>query len=124
VTSTIDVARVICALSDLADPGSRAFTLGGGDWPLRGFLVRRGARVFAYLNRCPHAGHPLSWQPDRFLSPDNTVILCASHGAIFDMEEGTCIAGPCDGRGLRPLAIRIDAGLVMLAPEVPLEEPH
>lgn len=122
MTATIDVARVICQLAELTDPGSRAFTLGSGDWPLRGFVVRRGARVFAYVNRCPHAGHPLNWRPDRFLSPDGSVILCASHGALFDFE-GTCIAGPCEGRGLRPLAIRIDAGLVMLSPEVPLEEP-
>ncbi len=124
MTTTIDTARVICPLATLADPGSRAFTLGGGDWPLRGFVVRRGGRVFAYLNRCPHNGHPLNWQPDRFLSPDGNVILCSSHGAIFDLEEGSCIAGPCAGRGLQPLAVRIESGLVILADDVPLEEPQ
>jgi nitrite reductase/ring-hydroxylating ferredoxin subunit len=119
--SEIDMARVICAFADLADPGSRAFSLGGGDWPLRGFVVRRGGQVFGYVNHCPHAGHPLNWRPDQFLSPDRTVIMCSSHGALYDIASGACIAGPCDGRGLRPLPLRIAAGLVLLSEEVALE---
>lgn len=120
--SEIDTARIICRLSDLADPGSRGFALGGGDWPLRGFVVRRGTQVSAFANRCPHQGHPLNWHPDRFLSPDGSVILCSSHGAIFDIADGACIAGPCEGHGLERLALRIEAGLVILADDVPLEE--
>lgn len=115
------MARVICAFADLADPGSRAFSLGGGDWPLRGFVVRRGGQVFGYVNHCPHAGHPLNWRPDQFLSPDRTVIMCSSHGALYDIASGACIAGPCDGRGLTPLPLRIAAGLVLLSEEVALE---
>ena len=123
MSGLIDLMRVVCRISDLADPGSRAFTLGAGDWPLRGFVVRRGTRVFAYVNRCPHQGHPLNWHPDRFLSPDGSVILCSSHGAIFDLEEGRCIAGPCAGSALQPLTVRIVAGLVMLGEGVPMTEP-
>jgi nitrite reductase/ring-hydroxylating ferredoxin subunit len=117
----IDMARVICAFAELPDPGSRAFSLGGGEWPLRGFVVRRGAQVFGYVNHCPHAGHPLNWQPDQFLSPDRTVILCASHGAMYDVGSGECIAGPCAGRGLKSLPLRLEAGLVLLSEEVALE---
>ena len=36
----IDLTRVLCTLEDLAATGSRAFRLGGGDWPLKGFVVR------------------------------------------------------------------------------------
>ena len=39
--------------------------MGEGDWPLRGFVVRRGELVRAYVNHCPHAGFPLNWQPAR-----------------------------------------------------------
>jgi hypothetical protein len=38
----LDLERVICPLHELADPGAKGFTLGSGDWPLRGFVVRRG----------------------------------------------------------------------------------
>ena len=37
--------RVVCPLHELADPGAKGFTLGGGEWPLRGFVVRRGDTV-------------------------------------------------------------------------------
>lgn len=107
-------STVICALADLDDPGSRAFTAGAGNWPLRGFVVRKGNEAFAYVNRCPHAGHPLNWQPDRFLTADSSLILCGSHGALFEIDTGYCVAGPCAGHGLQRIAVRIENGCVLL----------
>jgi nitrite reductase/ring-hydroxylating ferredoxin subunit len=104
----------ICLLRDLDDPGSRAFEIGEGNWPLRGFLVRDGDRVFAYVNRCPHAGHPLNWRADEFLTQDKSSIMCRSHGAIFERTTGECIAGPCTGQSLRALRVRIEDGIVIL----------
>jgi len=113
--SDIDVERVICRLSDIADPGARGFTLGRGDWPLRGFVVRENDNVWGYVNRCPHAGHPLNLQPHRFLTPGRELILCSSHGALFDRQTGFCIAGPCGGQSLTSVPLTVDAGYVMLA---------
>lgn len=107
-------SHTLCAFSDLEDPGSRAFAIGEGAWPLRGFVVRVGDRVFAYANRCPHAGHPLNWRPDEFLAHDKAAILCRSHGAMFERTTGECLAGPCAGRSLRALTVRVEAGLVIL----------
>ena len=121
--SVIDTARVVCALDDLADPGARGFTCGSGDWPLRGFVVRRGELVRAYVNHCPHAGHALDLRPNSFLTQDGALILCSSHGALFEPERGLCIAGPCSGASLRALPVRIVAGYVLLADDVALEEP-
>ena len=119
----VDLARVICPLHELADPGAKGFTMGEGDWPLRGFVVRRGGNVHAYVNHCPHAGYPLNWSPDAFLAPDAPLILCAMHGALFEIETGLCLAGPCDGLQLRALPVRVVRGFVMLDDSVPLEEP-
>ena len=102
----------ICRIDELADPGSRAFSIGAGEWPLRGFLVRSGAQVFAYVNRCPHAGHPLNWHPHEFLTRERALIQCASHGALFEIATGTCVAGPCNGNGLRPLPVELKDGCV------------
>ncbi|MFO1394164.1 MAG: Rieske 2Fe-2S domain-containing protein [Steroidobacteraceae bacterium] len=118
-----DLARVVCPLSDLADPGAKGFVLGGGDWPLRGFVVRRGDDVRAYVNHCPHAGYPLNARPDAFLAPGAPLILCAAHGALFEIETGHCVSGPCAGLALRPLTVRVASGYVMLGDDVPLEEP-
>lgn len=110
----IDLSRVLCRVADLPDPGARAFTIGSGDWPLRGFLVRRGADVHGYVNHCPHQGHPLNLRPDAFLTPDRSLILCSSHGAVFELGTGLCLAGPCAGERLKAVPLVIEAGLVML----------
>jgi len=112
--ATPDPRLLICQLSELPDPGSRGFALGSGDWPLRGFVVRKQGQVFAYLNRCPHAGHPLNWQPDRFLSADAALIQCSSHGARFEITTGACLGGPCGGSPLRSLPVQVQGDYVLL----------
>ena len=119
-----DVERVICALDELADPGAKGFRMGEGDWPLRGFVVRHGAEVRAYVNYCPHAGFPLNWSPDAFLADEAPLIRCGMHGALFEIETGRCVSGPCVGRGLRPLPVHVVRGYVTLDASVPLEEPR
>lgn len=119
-----DLRRVICALEELGDPGARGFTLGEGEWPLRGFVVRRGETIRAYVNHCPHAGFPLNWQPDVFLAPGGQWIRCVMHGALFEIETGDCVSGPCMGHGLQPLGIQVRDGYVVLDDDVPLEDPN
>jgi nitrite reductase/ring-hydroxylating ferredoxin subunit len=111
----LDVERVICRLTDIEDPGARGFVVGTGDWPLRGFVVRAGHEVRGYVNHCPHAGHPLNLRPHKFLTPDGALILCCSHGALFEKQTGYCVAGPCAGRSLRPVPLTVEAGFVLLA---------
>jgi nitrite reductase/ring-hydroxylating ferredoxin subunit len=107
--------RFICHLSSLNDRDTLGFRLGSGDWPLKGLVVRQGDQVFAYLNRCPHAGHPLNWQPNRFLNSDQTHLLCGSHGALFEVHNGACVAGPCTGQSLLALPLVIEQDQVLLA---------
>lgn len=68
-------------------------------------VLRRGQRVFAYHNVCPHAGRRLNWAPGRFLL-DQGRLVCAAHGAVFEAEDGLCIDGPCRGSRLRAVAVR------------------
>jgi nitrite reductase/ring-hydroxylating ferredoxin subunit len=113
--SPIDVERVICRLDDIEVSGARGFAIGGGDWPLRGFVVRINGEVRGFINHCPHAGHPLNLRPHRFLSADSSLILCSSHGALFEKATGLCVAGPCAGRYLRAVPLKVESGFVMLA---------
>ena len=105
----------LCALNDMEDPGARGFQVGGGDWPLELFVVRRGGSAWGYVNRCPHAGHPLNWLPDRFLTRDRSLILCASHGACFELDTGLCVGGPCPGRSLQAVLLEQEAGEIFVA---------
>ena len=104
----------LCHLQDLPNPGTLPFSVGEGDWPLRGLLVRRDGLVVAYENRCPHAGHRLDFPPGRFTTPDGAWLRCASHGALFRMEDGECIAGPCTGEVLRRIPVEVRDGVVVL----------
>jgi nitrite reductase/ring-hydroxylating ferredoxin subunit len=115
---SFDLERVVCRLADLDAHNARAFTVGGGDWPLRGFVVRCGDTVQGYVNQCPHAGHALDLIPGRFLTADGTLILCSSHGALFEKRTGYCVAGPCAGRHLRAVELEVRAGYVLLAESV------
>ena len=105
-------------LAELPDDGAVPFTVGEGDWPLRGVLVRRAGEVRAYINHCPHAGHRLDFPPGKFTTPDGAWLRCASHGALFRFEDGECVAGPCSGHHLKPLPVAVQGTAVVL-----LEEP-
>ncbi len=122
MSASFDVERVICRLDELADPGSRAFRLGAGAWPLSGLVVRRGRAVHAYVNHCPHAGHPLNLRPHEFLTPDRSLIVCDSHGALFEIATGLCVDGPCAGQRLKPVPIEIRAGYVLFAADAELDD--
>lgn len=101
-------------LHELDDPGCREFSIGDGDWPFRGFIVRKGDEVFAYQNFCVHVGHPLNWSPHRFLTKDRSAIICASHGATYEIESGHCFAGPGSGKALRKVAVSVRDGVVFV----------
>lgn len=117
----LDLERVVCRLADLEEYGSRAFTIGPGDWPLRGFVVRCGNDVRGYVDRCPHVGHPLALRAHRFLTPDRALILCSSHGALFEKDEGRCLAGPCAGERLRAVPLEVIGDVVLVAADADLE---
>jgi len=116
----LDLERVICRLADLEEYGARAFTVGGGDWPLRGFVVQSGNEVRGFVDHCPHAGHPLALRPHRFLTPDRAMILCSSHGALFEKDAGRCLAGPCAGQSLRPIPLEVIGDVVLIAAKADL----
>ena len=106
---------LLCRLDEIAEPGSRGFRIGAGGSETRAiFVVRHGGRVAAYENSCPHLGSPLDWVPDRFLDLEKRFILCATHGALFRIGDGHCLAGPCAGKSLKPVPIRLEAGSIYL----------
>ena len=78
-------------------------------------LYRDGDQVRAWLNICPHAGRRLDWAPGQFLKSKGGDLVCAAHGASFSLVDGECIAGPCKGDRLRPVALQVRDGQVFLA---------
>lgn len=104
----------LCALTEIGLPGSRGFSINVQQGCVEVFVVRSGNAVVAYRNSCPHTRGPLDWVPDQFLSIDSDRIQCATHDALFRIEDGVCIKGPCAGQSLMPVAVEIIAGRVMV----------
>jgi nitrite reductase/ring-hydroxylating ferredoxin subunit len=95
----------LCPSSALAEGQSRGFDPWheGRDTVL---LVRHRGAVFGWLDACPHhGGTPLAWRKDAYLNAAGDRIVCAAHGAQFDIETGVCTLGPCLGQRLQPVAV-------------------
>ena len=75
---------------------------------------RDGDEVRAWLNVCPHAGRRLDWAPGQFLKSKDGHLVCAAHGASFELLRGDCVAGPCRGDALRAVAVQVRDGEVWL----------
>ncbi|ATY34468.1 Rieske (2Fe-2S) protein [Sphingomonas psychrotolerans] len=73
-----------------------------------GFVVRRGEQVHGYVDRCPHMGLPLARDLDEYVTPNGDLLMCSWHGAMFRIEDGFCVGGPCSGARLQlwPVAVR------------------
>lgn len=105
----------ICQKQDIPEYETRSFSIELEQGDLEGFVLKQDGQVRAYLNHCPHLGVPLNWQPDDFMSLEGTHIQCATHGALFNLEDGYCIAGPCAGQSLTALNVKVeDDGKVFL----------
>jgi len=107
--------RILCRFDELEENGCKGFNVPLGERELSIFVVRRDGRVYGYRNVCPHRGTNLDWLPDRFMDPEREYIQCATHDALFRVEDGLCVAGPCVGKRLTPVAVAVENGAVVLA---------
>ncbi|ENZ94595.1 hypothetical protein O1K_15374 [Xanthomonas fragariae LMG 25863] len=63
---------------------------------------------------CLHAGRRLDWAPGQFLKTKGGHLVCAAHGAAFELSSGECISGPCRGQSLLTVPVRIEGEHVLL----------
>lgn len=115
----MDSKTLICASEELPErgPGVRFEIDEYGD-PAAAFAVRYRGRVYAYLNRCTHVGLELDFMPGHFFDSSGELLICATHGAVYDPASGRCAGGPCNGASLEPLPIVESDGAVRLVDHV------
>ena len=94
----------VCKIDDVPDEGARGFYIEGHSL----VALRKDGQFHLYLNWCPHLGIELNFQPDVFLDMDNEFIQCANHGALFRVEDGECLSGPCSGQSLQAVPFTIE----------------
>lgn len=107
---------LLARLEDLPPHGGKELVFRDGTMVLRLIVQRTGYEsAVVYENRCPHAGTPLNMFDDKFLDITGRRLICRTHGALFEMDSGKCVRGPCKGDYLRPVAVTIEDGVIYSA---------
>ena len=107
---------MLATLGEISDPGCKGLSIDLENEKLALFIIKKDSQIKVYKNSCPHTHGPLDWSPDQFLDLDNNHIQCANHGALFEVNSGLCIYGPCKGESLTalPFTIRDESIYLML----------
>lgn len=107
----------VCASGELLDGGDgvRFDWADAGGAARAAFVVRHRGAVRAFVNCCPHRFAELDWLPGRFFDDAGLYLVCSMHGALFEADTGSCVAGPCAGEALEPLACEERDGRVRVA---------
>ena len=76
--------------------------------PLEAILTRdKNDTPVAYLNLCQHLPVPLG--PREYFD-DEGLFICHLHGARYRVEDGYCVAGPCQDQALKKLELTLEDG--------------
>lgn len=104
----------VCRDVDLAEGRTAKFRLGPGRDDGEGFVIRWHGSLHAWRNECRHVPMTMDWVENRFLSRDGCWIQCSTHGALYDVATGACVAGPAAGKGLFPLDVAVEDGHIVV----------
>jgi len=108
-------SRVICASGDLQEGGRGVrFSVDWHGKPTPAFAVRHRGAAHAFLNQCGHVPVELDWQEGEFFDAGGVYLICATHGALYNPQDGRCISGRCSGKGLTSLPVEESAGQIRL----------
>jgi nitrite reductase/ring-hydroxylating ferredoxin subunit len=114
VTAPALPAGVVLARFDaLADPCAVVVNIDQNGARVSLVLTRRGDRVAAFRNRCPHAGYPLQRADGRVVVQDGRYMICGAHGASYGLDDGACAGGPCNGEALERIDVDTSNGMVV-----------
>ncbi len=108
--------QFVAYTKDIPEGSSRKIKLKNGEETQEGFVIRQNNRFFAYWNRCPHISLPLDWGSEDFLTSDGKYSICRNHGALFQIETGECVDGPCVGESLEKIPLKVVGNKIMICP--------
>ena len=101
---------LVCPEDAITLTTAKEFTLTyqGGNIDI--FVVNWSNVFYAYRNSCPHTGVTLNWLAGQFFDYEQKYLQCATHGALFEVQTGLCLRGPCAGASLSALAVHKEDG--------------
>lgn len=100
----------LCDVDHISDNHSKGFNING----LSILAVKKYGKIHIYLNSCPHLGIQMEMIPDQFLDATHSLIMCSMHGALFTIDEGLCISGPCFDQKLKSIPFTIHENKILI----------
>ena len=102
---------LICRTQDIPENQAMRFTTPHGDI----VISQRAGSFYAYQDICPHLHISLGQARGALIKQVYDYIVCATHGAWFNVADGHCVKGPCEGAALHRVAIEIhsDGGVYL-----------
>jgi len=107
---TVYILIKLCAVEELEDGQSKGIKVAEKSI----LLVKKYGDIHVYENRCPHLGIQMEMVPDQFLDSSRSLIICAMHGALFRIEDGQCVSGPCLTDKLTAIDFEVNNGFIYL----------
>jgi nitrite reductase/ring-hydroxylating ferredoxin subunit len=98
-------------LSELTRNVARVVPLPPVPWDLHReaiVILDERDRPRAYLNRCKHLPVPLDGASREFFDSTHRYLICGTHGALYERSTGFCVAGPCRGKALTAIDLRVE----------------
>ena len=108
ITVPNEAVAVVLKKRLATDPATADFSIKVQGKIIKGFVVKKGGQFFAYQNQCQHLPVTLDLNDNRFFNHEKTLLQCQMHGALYEMDTGLCIGGPCEGKKLTPLPFEED----------------
>ena len=109
------INTVLGPLDEIPEDKGREYVFGRGKSAFSMFCVRKGRRVWCYLNICPHYSSPLNHRANQFLNEDKTLIRCTSHFAEFRIDNGYGVRGAAEQCWLDPVPVQVENGMIVIS---------
>ena len=110
----LKVGDLLCTVDDIKERGAREFSFRSDDDIYDIFIQKSDGGIHAYVNVCPHAGTPLNMDEGRFMEKTGVYLMSHTHGALFPLHDGLCVAGPCNGSSLQAVDIKVEKGNILV----------
>ncbi len=110
----LSAGDILCTLDDLQTGDAKEFSYRAGTDIHDIFIQRKDDDVYAFVNICPHAGTPLNMEQGKFMEKTGNYLMCHTHGALFQLSDGLCVAGPCNGASLQAVEIKVENGNIVV----------
>ncbi len=106
--------EALCRVSVLVEDTPKYLALPGSGPPFLYIAVKRKGDVLVYFNRCPHMDLPLATK-EKKPPYSNGQLTCVQHKAVFDIDQGVCVRGVCNGQKLWRIPVTVRGDDVFVA---------